>query len=379
MDERASASEICSYYARVLRERLLDSGRVSFYPNCDYLGEGRFVSHVSGQQFQVQGRRRVVNAHYLSPMIPATSPPPFGVADGVRVVPVNDLVDLDEAPSQYVIAGSGKTATDACIWLLDNGVDPDAIVWIRPRDPWMINRAAVQPDPVVFLTTEADIMEAAEAASSPDDLFFRMEDAGVMVRIDRSVTPTMAKIATLAHWELDRLRTIERVVRLGHIVQVKPGRLMLADGEVAIARDAVVVHCAARGLRYPPLVPVWGPEAITLQTIRNTYACFGPALAGYVEATLEDDAEKNRMCPPVPFSNTTADWAHQQVLGARASFTSHPHVEEWADSVSLNPARIPPELASSPAVTAAARRFRELEGPGLAMLATLADIHPARA
>jgi hypothetical protein len=377
-DERATAAEICTYYARVLSERLLASGRVSFYPNCDYLGEGQFVSHVSGQQFQVRGHRPIVNAHYLSPMIPATTPPPFGAADGVRVMPVNDLVDLDEAPSQYVVAGSGKTATDACIWLLDNGVDPDAIVWVRPRDPWMINRAAVQPDPVVFLTTEADIMEAAEAASSPDDLFLRMEEAGVMVRIDRSVTPTMAKIATLAHWELDRLRTIERVVRLGHIVQVKPGRLMLADGEIPIARDAVVVHCAARGLRYPPTVPVWGPEAITLQTIRNTYACFGPALAGYVEATVEDDAEKNRMCPPVPFSNTTADWARQQVLGARADFTSHPHVEEWADSVSLNPARVPPALVGSPAVAAAAQRFRHLEGPGLAMLATLAEMHPLR-
>ena len=44
----------------------------------------------------------------------------------------------------------------------------------------MINRAAVQPDPVVFLTTEAEIMEAAEAAGSPDDLFFLMEEAGVM-------------------------------------------------------------------------------------------------------------------------------------------------------------------------------------------------------
>ena len=243
----------------------------------------------------------------------------------------------------------------------------------------MINRAAVQPDPVVFLTTEADIMEAAEAASSPDDLFLRMEEAGVMVRIDRSVTPTMAKIATLAHWELDRLRTIERVVRLGHIVQVKPGRLMLADGEIPIARDAVVVHCAARGLRYPPTVPVWGPEAITLQTIRNTYACFGPALAGYVEATLGDDTEKFRLCPPVPFSNTTSDWAHQQVLGARASFTSQPHVEDWADNVRLNPARVPPELFGSPAVVAAAQRFREHEGPGLAMLDTLADMHPSRA
>ena len=378
MDERASAPEICSYYARVLKERLLESGRVSFYPNCDYVGEGRFVSHVSGQHFQVRGRRRVVNAHYLSPMIPATSPPPFGVAEGVQVIPVNDLVDLDEAPSQYVIAGSGKTATDACIWLLENGVDPEAIVWVRPRDPWMINRAAVQPDPVVFLTTEAEIMEAAEAASSPDHLFLLMEDAGLMVRIDRSVTPTMAKIATLAHWELDRLRTIERVIRLGHIVHVKPGRLVLADGDVAIARDAVVVHCAARGLRYPPLVPIWGSEAITLQPIRNTFACFGPALAGYVEATLEDDAEKNRLCPPVPFSNTTADWARQQVLGARASFASRPHLEDWANNVSLNPARVPPELVGSSAVTAAAQRFRQHLGPGLAMLATLAEMHPVR-
>jgi hypothetical protein len=379
MDERASGPEICTYYARVLKERMLDSGKVSFYPNCDYLGEGQFVSHVSGQQFEVRGPRRIVDARYLSPMIPSTSPPPFGVADGARVIPINGLVDVEEAPSQYVVAGSGKTATDACIWLLENGVDPDAIVWVRPRDPWMINRAAAQPDPVRFLTTETDIMEAAESASSPDDLFFLMEEAGLMVRIDPTVTPTMAKIATLAHWELERLRTIERVVRLGRIVQVKPGRLVLTHGDVPIAKDAVVVHCAAPGLRYPPLVPVWGAEAITLQTIRNTYACFGPALAGYVEATLEDDdAEKNRMCPPVPFSNTTADWAHQQVVGSRASFKSHPNIEEWADTVSLNPARIPPELAESPAVIAAAERFRQHLAPGLASLAKLADMHPAR-
>ena len=31
-------------------------------------------------------------------------------------------------PSQYVVVGSGKTATDAIVWLLGRGVDPDAIV-----------------------------------------------------------------------------------------------------------------------------------------------------------------------------------------------------------------------------------------------------------
>ena len=377
LHERATAPEICAYYARVMRERFLRSGKVAFYPNCDYLGEGQFVSRLSGKRYEVRGRPRIVDARYLSPEIPARTPPPFGAADGVHVVPVGELVDVGRAPSEYVIAGSGKTATDACIWLLEHGVDPGDICWVRPRDPWMLNRAVVQPDPAVFYGTAADIMEAAEKATIPDEVFLLLEEAGVMLRIDPSVTPTMAKVPTLARWELDRLRTIDRVVRLGHLRHVEPGRLVLDDGDVAVARDAVVVHCAASGLRYQPLVPVWGRDAITVQPIRLGFACFGAALAGYVEATLGDDDVKNHLCPPSPFSDTPAGWARQQVLGARASFTSEPHLRDWADAVSLNPARIPPELAGSAAVTAAKDRFRQHVGPGMAKLAQLAGMSSA--
>lgn len=374
--ERATGPEVCAYYTRVLHERMLASGKVSFYPNCDYLGDGRFESRVSGKRYEVGGRRRVVDARYLSPAIPATTSAPFGVADGARVVAVNELVTLGGAPAQYVVVGSGKTATDACIWLLDNGVDPDAICWVRPRDPWMLNRAVVQPNPAVFIGMAADMVEAAAAAASPDDLFLRLEKAGVMLRIDGSVVPTMAKTPTLAEWELDRLRTIENVVRLGHIKHAEPTRLVLAEGEVATARDAVIVHCAASGLQYPPLVPIWGTEAITLQPIRTGFPCFGAALAGYVEAMLADDGEKNRLCPPSPYSNTPADWARMQVLGNRAamSFASHPDVKAWADRVSLNPARIPPELAGSAELTAAVQRFRGNVAAGMARMTELAGM-----
>jgi hypothetical protein len=374
LPERATAPELCAYYARVLHDRILRSGRVTFFPNCDYVGEGQFVSRLSGKRYQVRGQRRVVDAHYLSPGIPATTPAPFGTAEGARVVAVNELVKLGGASSQYVIAGAGKTATDTCIWLLDNGVDPGAICWVRPREPWMLNRAVVQPDPIVFLSTAADIMEAAAAATSPEQVFFLLEEAGVMLRIDRSVTPTMAKVPTLAEWELDRLRTIERVIRLGHIRHVEPGRLVLTDGDAPIAQDAVVVHCAASGLRYRPLVPIWGRAAITVQPIQLGFACFGAALAGYVEATLDDDTLKNRLCPPTPFSNTPADWARQQVLGARASFRSEAHIKNWAAGVSLNPARVPPELADSPALTAAQERFHHLVGPGMTRMTELAGM-----
>src|SRR5205085_9865633 len=118
-------------------------------------------------------------------------------ADDARVVPVNELARLAEAPSQYVVVGSGKTATDACIWLLARGVDPGAICWVRPRDPWMLDRAVVQPDPVVFLGMAADVMEAASGARSLDDLFLRMEAAGIMPRVDSSAMPPQAKSTTL--------------------------------------------------------------------------------------------------------------------------------------------------------------------------------------
>ena len=376
LHERATAPEVSAYYARVLRERMLASGKVSFYPNCDYLGAGRFVSRLSGKRYVVRCTRRVVDARYLSPQIPATTPAPFGIADGVHVVAVNDLVNLGGAPSQYVIVGSGKTATDACIWLLDNGVDPGAICWVRPREPWMLNRAVVQPNPAVFIGMAADTVEAAAEAVSPDDLFLRLEAAGVMLRIDRSVTPTMAKTPTLANWELDRLRTIEDVVRLGHIHHVEPTRLVFGEGEVGTAKDAVIVHCAASGLQYRPLVPIWGSEAITLQPIRTGFPCFGAALAGYVEATRDNDDEKNKLCPPSPYSNTPADWAQMQVLGNRASvsFGSQPDIKAWTDRVALNPARIPPDMEGHAELTAAVARFRRCVAAGMARMAELAGM-----
>src|SRR3954468_21610561 len=78
LQERATQAEICAYYARVLAERMLESGRVEFFPNCEYVGSGRFTSCVSGQRFEVPARCRIVNARYLAPSVPAENPPPFG-------------------------------------------------------------------------------------------------------------------------------------------------------------------------------------------------------------------------------------------------------------------------------------------------------------
>ncbi len=378
LQERAHQPEILAYYDEILRRRFVSSGRVTFLGGSEYHANGSthlVTSQVSGETVQLNVRRRIVDATYISPTIPATTPPPFDVADDVRVVPINALATLTARPTTYVVVGSGKTATDGIVWLLTSGVSQDRIVWVRPRDPWMLNRAVVQPDPVVGLGLVANIMEAAGSAESLADLFLRLENAGVMLRIDPSVVPTMAKTPTLATWELDLLRTVENVVRLGHIKHVTRRELVLDDGSVALPPHSLVVHCAASGLQYPPLVPLWAPDKIRLQTIRVGFPCFCAALAGYVEATRDDDRERNRLCPPNTLPDTLASWARMQVRGTIAARTygAEPDVAAWANGCALNPGRVDPARRDDPAVQAAAARLAEHTERGLTRMAELAD------
>ena len=377
LHERARQSEIRAYYDDILHLRLLGSGRVTFLGGSEYHSDGSshlVRTRVSGETVQVNVRRRIVDSTYLSPTIPATTPPPFGVAEDVQVAAINELATLPETPGSYVIVGSGKTATDGIVWLLANGVPPDRIVWVRPRDPWMLNRAVVQPEPVVALGLAADTMGSAADAESLDDLFLRLEAAGVMLRIDSGVIPTMAKTPTLGAWELDLLRTVENVVRLGHIKHVTRGEIVLDGGSVPLAPGSLIVHCAASGLQDPPLVPVWGTDKIRLQTIRVGFPCFCAALAGYVEATRDDDRERNRLCPPNTLPDSPASWARMQVRGtvASATYGAEPDIAAWANGCALNPARIDPSQRDDPAVQAVAARLADSAERGLTRMAELA-------
>jgi hypothetical protein len=378
LHQRAAAPEIVAYYARVM-DRLVASGKVTFHPHSDYHGQGQFTSLDSGQRFVVPDTCRVVDARYLSPSIPARTATPFEAAEGVRVIPVNQLPDIAPSTSHFVIVGAGKTATDAIVWLIGQGITPDAICWVRPRDPWMFDRAVVQPDPVIYSGMVADIFESASQADSVDDLFLRMEERGVMLRIDQSVTPTMAKTPTLARWELNRLRTVEHVVRLGHVRRIAPGRMVCDRGDAAIDRQAVVVHCAAPGLRYPPTIPVWGPEAITLQSVA-TGPIFGAAIAGYLEATRKEDIEKNRLCIPHPYPDSCADWPRFMVLSAKgsAALAKEPDVLQWAHSTSLFRSRIPAERAGQADVVAAVARLHAARQTGLPRLEAWSGIAEKR-
>ena len=100
--------------------------------------------------------------------------------------------------------------------------------------------------------------------------------------------------------ELEQLRRIRNVVRLGKVRRIERDAIALDEGTLATSPRNLHVHCAAPGLNPAPCVPVFGPDRITLQPIRTGLIPFNAALVGFVEATREDTAENNRLCPPNP-------------------------------------------------------------------------------
>ena len=108
-----------------MQKRLLPSGRVRYFPMCEYVGEHRFVSRLSGEQYEVKVRKKLVDATYLEPSVPASSVPPFEIAPERALRSRQRALALTEQADGYMIIGAGKTAIDACLWLLEIGVPPE--------------------------------------------------------------------------------------------------------------------------------------------------------------------------------------------------------------------------------------------------------------
>jgi hypothetical protein len=307
--ELATAGEVCAYYDHVMRQRFLPTGRVSYFPVSEYGGDGRFTT-LAGADYTVDMGRRIVDAAYMRVTVPAMRPPPYPVAPGVECVPPNDLPRL-AARGRYVIVGAGKTSIDTCLWLLGQGIAPDRLTWVMPRDSWLLDRATIQPGTLFADRIKAGFtaqLRAVRDAESVDDLFSRLEDAGALLRIDPAVRPTMYRCATVTRAELEQLRRITDVVRMGHLLRVDGETMGLDGGAVPMDASALYVDCTADGAEKRPAAPIFEGGGITLQSVRGCQQVFSAALIAHVEAAYPDDTVKNELCVPLPHPDTDLDW-----------------------------------------------------------------------
>jgi hypothetical protein len=370
--EQATGEEVRAYFAEVA-ECLKSTGRVRILTEHEHLGDGSVRDARSGVVHAVAVRRKVVDARYLEASVPATHAPTFAVSADASVIPVNDLPDAGRADRSFTVLGSGKTAVDACVWLLDNDVPPDRIRWIRPRDAWFHDRAHFQPlEQVGGIMTGISLdAEAGAHARDIDDLFERLEASGRLIRIDPSHPATMYRGTMLSARELAAARRIEDVVRLGRVRRIEADRITLERGEIATTPATVHVDCTALGLRDAPPVPMFQDGRIVLQQIRQLSPCFNAAVLGFVEAHRDDDAEKNRLCPPNPYPSGIEHWPRMvsRTFLAEQRWLREPDLASWIAASRLNLLRALPEHITEPSTRSAVERYVANVGPAIERLA----------
>jgi hypothetical protein len=377
--EAAGADELRAYFARVMQQSFMPGGRVAYFPCSDYIGgeAGRhgFVSRITGARHEVRVRRKLVDTTYLEGKVPAVDAPPFEVAEGVRWCAAGDVTRVLEPARRYVVVGAGKTSMDTCVWLLEQGVPPSGITWIKPREGWWLNRRFHQPHQGLpeFIAGVAMQLQAFAEAGSVEDAMLRLEAGGFLLRVDPSVMPSMLHGAILSEAELKLLRQIENVVRLGRVRRIERDRIVLDDGVVPTDAGTLHVHCAAAGLAYRPPRPIFEPDRITVQPCFWGFASFQFAFLGVVEASIASEEEKNRLCPPITYWDKSADYlsAYLALLAGERARAAHPPLAEWGKATRLNPLGGIGNYREDPVVASARERIRQFGAAAAGNLARL--------
>ncbi len=331
--ELATAGEVCAYFDQVMQQDFLPSGRVRYFPMCEYTGTGEFRSLVSDARWTVKADK-VVDATYMNVTVPSMRPPGYRVAEGVDCVPPNGLAKVMGQYDRYVVVGAGKTGMDACLFLLKNSVPPEQIVWIMPRDSWMLDRANIQPGELFAESLGKGFtlqLQANVEATSVEDLFERLDASGQLIRFDPDIFPTMYRCATVTQAELAELRRIPNIVRMGRVTRIEEDKIVLDQGDIKTTSTTLHIDCSADGLERRPVLPVFGEGTITLQSVRTCQQVFSAAFIAHVEAAYSDVTEQNELCTPVPHPDDHLDYLRSAIINSRnaARWMADGDLQHW--------------------------------------------------
>jgi hypothetical protein len=339
MYELAGKGEICAYYDNVMHD-FVSSGRVQYFPMSEYQGDGNVASLVSDTGHTIE-TDKIVDATFMNVLVPAMGGPSYEVAQGVECVPPNALVGSRGEWKNYVIVGAGKTSVDACLFLLENGVNPETICWVKPRDSWLWDRARAQSEDL-FETSVRPFtvgqIKSIAASDSVEDLFARADAEGLMLRIDEDVKPTMFRCATVTLSEIEELRRIKNVVRMGRVQRIEQERVVLDNGSFDYGPHTLFVDCTADGLARRPAEPVFADNKITLQSVRTCQQVFSAAFIAHMELAEPDQARKNLFCTPVPHPDTDMDYLRNMLadLVNGAMWSEDESLQAWIKAARLD-------------------------------------------
>ena len=337
--ELASGAEVCAYFDAVMRQHLLPTGRVTYLPMSEYLGDGR-VRTLGGEDIEVTARR-VVTSH-VEIIVPSMRRPSYAVAPGVECVPPNDLPRIRDARDRYVIVGAGKTAMDACLWLLRHGVAPQRLTWIKPRDSWILDRAAIQPGSQFakrVLRDFSDQLHAVHEAESLPDLFDRLEAKGCLHAHRPVRRPDDVPVRDPVAGRTRRAAAHRRRGADGPcpVDRAGPHHARRRDAATSTAQRSTSTAAQTVSRASRPTT-VFTDDHISLQAVRTCQPAFSAAVIAHVEAAYPDDDTRNAFCGPVPYPHEPTDWLRMMLAFNRnqLQWFSDPDMMAWVDAARLN-------------------------------------------
>jgi hypothetical protein len=210
-----------------------------------------------------------------------------------------------------------------------------------PRDSWMQDRTNIQPGADFFGSTTGGYalqIEASALAGSVDELFARLEQTGQLLRLDPAVKPTMYRCATVTVGELEQLRRIKRIVRMGRVRDLAVDAITLEGGTIPTSADVLHVDCTADGLERRPAVPVFAGDRITLQSVRTCQQALSAAIIGHVEVAYGQESQKNALCAVIPLPDSDIDWLRTTLANTRnvMRWGADPRMAGWLAMARLN-------------------------------------------
>lgn len=318
MYELSTGVEIVSYYHDLMNDVFLPSGRVTYFPLTDHVGDGEIESLLSGDRTTIK-HDTIVDATRLGSSIPSLHTRRFEVADDVVCIPPNQLPHLVGSHDHVTVLGGGKTGVDAVTWLVSNGWAPEAISWVVPRDSWFLNRRQFQPGMDFFGDVFNGLVgenEATGEATTVEEVCLGVEASGRWRRVDPDVWPTMFHAALLSDGELECLRSVDDVIRGKRVARIEADMLTFDDGTTQLAGASLYVDCtaSAAAANVGDVAPVFEEGRINLQMIRHFQICFSAALIAFIEANITDDATRQSMTQPTPMTDTIEDFLGRKAV-----------------------------------------------------------------
>lgn len=348
----ATGTQVLAYFERAMQERFIPSGRVSYYPMSRYQqhanGEHIIVSSVSGKETRVNVRQKLVDGSALTASVPATHKRKFEIAEGVRLTTPDKLPEVwltdAKVPKHYVIVGAGKTAMDVGVWLLNMGVEASKISWVRPRETWLINRASTQPGSEFAshnIGWQLEQMRIGATASNSDEIFLHLEKHGHMIRLDQTSLPSKFHFPTISQGEVDLLRQIKHVIKIGRVNLIKAGQLQGIDGNAEVPADSLFIDCTATAATRLDVSPIWEGKRITPSLLQAPLVSLSASIAGFIEVSFDTNEEKNALAVPIQMTDTPEHYP-QAMLGNvmnRILWSQSPAIMNFLKTARLDPAQ----------------------------------------